>query len=133
MSSCNSTCPKWFVGNDVRDILLQDSAITQMVGENIYPVIAPEGTTDPFILYQRDKYKKSYTKMGVYEEECHLLITIVGDNYDVAVYLAYLVDTALQGTHSNPETGCNLMLELYDSTEGFDDNKYFESLTYSIK
>ena len=133
MSSCNSKCPKWFVGNDVRDMLLQESALTQYVGENIYPVIAPEGTKGPFILYQRDKYKKSYTKMGVFEEECHLLITVVADDYDIANALAYMIDTILQGRHDNPETGCNLTIELYDSTEGFDDNKYFENLTYAIK
>jgi hypothetical protein len=133
MSNCNSNCPKWFVGNDVREIMQQNSALTEFIGEDIYPVIAPEGTKGPFILYQRDKYKKSYTKMGVYEEECHLLITIVADDYDTAIYLAFLVDNALQGSHTNPETGCNLKMELYDSTEGFEDNKYFESLTYSIK
>lgn len=133
MSKCNSNCPKWFVGNDIREILMQDSAITESVGENIYPIIAPEGTKDPFILYQRDKYKKSYTKMGVYEEECHLTITVVADDYDKAIYLAYLIDNAVQGTHSNPETGCVITAELYDSTEGFDDNKYFENLIYAIK
>lgn len=121
------------MGNDVRDILLQDSAITSMVGENIYPVIAPEGTKDPFILYQRDKYKVSYSKMGIVEEECHLMVTIVTDNYDEAIYLAFLVDGALEGNHQNDETGCAFMAELYDSTEGFDDNKYFENLTYAIK
>ena len=112
---------------------MQDSALTQQVGTNIYPVIAPEGTKGPFILYQRDKYKKSYSKMGVYEEECHVLITIVADDYDTAIALAFLVDDTLQGGHTNPETGCSLTIELIDSTEGFDDNKYFENLTYSIK
>lgn len=129
----NGVCPKWAVGNDIREILLQSSALTEQIGEDIYPIIAPEGTTGAFILYKRDKYNKSYTKMGVYEEECQVLVTIVADDYDIAVYLAYLVDDALQGTHSNPETGCSLRIELINSTEGFDDNKYFEDLTYSIK
>lgn len=133
MNSCNSKCPKWFVGNDIREILSGDTAVTQYVGENIYPVIAPEGTKGSFILYQRDKYKKSNSKFGVYEEECHVLITVVADDYDEAVYLAFLIDTALQGTHTNTETGCNLTMELFDSTEGFDDNKYFETLIYAIK
>ena len=133
MSNCNSSCPKWFIGNDIREILLQDSAITEAIGEKIFPVIAPEGTKDPFILYQRDKYKKSNTKFGVYEEECHLMITIVADDYDMAIYLAFLVDTALNGNHNNTETGCSFSAELFDSTEGFEDNKYYETLIYAIK
>lgn len=134
MSNCrNGVCPKWFVGNDIREILLQNSALTEYVGNDIYPVIAPEGTDGAFILYQRDKYRKSWTKMGLYEEECHLILTVVAENYDEALAIAYLVDETLSGRHSNPETGCNLTIELTDSTEGFDDNKYYESLTYSIK
>lgn len=129
----NGVCPKWFVGNDIREILLASPELREAVGEDIYPVIAPEGTDGEFILYQRDKYKKSYTKMGLYEEECHVALTIVADNYDRAVYIAYLVDSALQGTHTNDDTGCRITCELSDSTEGFDDNKYFESLVYSIK
>ena len=133
MNSCNNgICPKWFVGNDIRDILMQSSALTELVGTDIFPVIAPEGTTDPFILYQRDKYKKTFSKMGMVEEECHIILTIVAADYDTAVYIAALVDSLLQGGHTN-EKGCNLTIELFDSGEGFDDKKYFETLVYSIK
>ena len=56
MNSCrNGICPKWFVGNAVRDVLVADENIQRAVGEDIYPVVAPEGTVGPFILYQRDK------------------------------------------------------------------------------
>jgi hypothetical protein len=125
-------CPKWFVGNDVREILLSCSALTEIVGTDIYPIIAPEGTNGTFILYQRDKLKKTYSKMGLFEEECHLILTIVADDYDIAIATANLVDMALTGEHIN-EYGCKLTMELYDSTEGFDDNKYYETLIFSIK
>lgn len=134
MNSCrNGICPKWFVGNDVREILLDNPDIRMAVGDDIYPVVAPEGTEGLFILYQRDKYKKTYSKMGLTEEECHLIITIVADDYDAAISVANLVDMTLTGSHENSETGCSIDISLYDSTEGFDDNKYFETLTFSIK
>lgn len=134
MNSCrNGICPKWFVGNDVRDILLSNPDLMAVVGNDIYPVVAPEGTDGLFILYQRDKYKKTYSKMGLTEEECHLILTIVADDYDAAIAVADMVDQTLTGSHTNSETGCSYDISLYDSTEGFEDNKYFEQLVFSIK
>lgn len=133
MNSCrNGICPKWFVGNAVRDVLVADENIQRAVGEDIYPVVAPEGTVGPFILYQRDKYKRDYGKMGLYEEECHLIITVVSDDYDTGIAIANMVDGALSGSITTEE-GCKFDATLYDSTEGFDDNKYFEQLVFSIK
>ena len=133
MNSCrNGICPKWFVGNEVREILINNPDIWVAVGNDIYPVVAPEGTEGLFILYQRDKYKKTYSKMGLVEEECHLIITVVADDYDAAITVANLVDQTLTGTH-NTNDGCSYEMSLYDSTEGFEDNKYFEQLVFSIK
>lgn len=132
MNSCrNGICPKWFVGNVVRDLLLGNSELREIVGEDIYPIVAPEGTEGLFILYQRDKYKKSYSKMGLTEEECHLIITIVADDYDAAIAVADMVDMTLTGTQVME--GCKFDISLFDSTEGFTDNKYFEELTFSIR
>ena len=40
----NSLCSyqKWFIGNDIRAILLDDEEIVNQVGTDIYPLIAPE-------------------------------------------------------------------------------------------
>ena len=133
MNTCrNGICPKWYVGDAVRDVLVNDENIQRVVGNNIFPIIAPEGTDGPFILYQRDKYKREYSKMGVYQEECHLIISVISDDYDTGIVIADMVDTALSGT-VRTEEGCQFEMTLYDSTEGFDDNKYYEQLVFSIK
>lgn len=133
MNTCrNGICPKWYVGNAVRDVLVNDENVQRAVGNNIFPIIAPEGTDGPFILYQRDKYKRDYSKMGLFQEECHLIITVISDDYDTGIVIADMIDTALSGSVSTEE-GCTFEMVLYDSTEGFDDNKYFEQLVFSIK
>lgn len=130
-TGCNSY-QKWAIGNDIREVLLANTAITEAVGTNIYPLIAPENTEGDFILYQRDKYRKSYTKMGVYEDSCNIIITVVSDSYDNALYLASEIDNSLTGRHTK-DTGERISMNLIDSSESFEDNKYLETLLFEIK
>lgn len=123
---------KWFVGNDARAIMLADADIVAQVGQNIYPLVAAEGTTGDFIVYSRSRYGKKDVKMGVYEDDCELSIVAVSDNYDNAIALASKIDNALTGQHTVGED-TKLTFKLEDSTEVYEDNKYIETLLFSIK
>ena len=123
---------KWFIGNDIRTILLADSAVSAQVGNHIYPCIAPEGTDGDFIIYQRQKYSKDAVKQGVYEDDCQVAVVGISDNYDNAIALASKIDNALTGKHVL-NGGVSIQITLIDSTEVFDDNKYIETLLFGIK
>ena len=133
---CNTSLnspQKWFIGNDIRDILLADKEIASQVGEeHIYPLVAPEDTKGDFIVYMRQKYAKKFVKAGVYEDECEVAVIGVSDNYDNAMSLASKIDNALSGTHINDD-GRRIDIILQDSTEVFEDNKYIETLVFEIK
>lgn len=122
---------KWKVGNDLRAILLSDSGLTGMVGSNIYPLVAPEGVENEFIIYGREKYTKKMAKDGVWEDECLVYFTAISDNYDKATDLASLIDNALVGRHTINDH--RITVYLYDSTETFEDNKYIETLIFTIE
>ena len=123
---------KWFIGNDIRAILLKDEDIVSQVGTNVFPIIAPEKTQGDFILYVRNKYNKSVVKMGVYEDECEVAVVGISENYDSAIALASKIDNALSGRHTL-ENGVKIQITLADSTETFDDDKYIETLVFTIK
>ena len=123
---------KWFIGNDIRAILLNDEEIVKQVGSNIFPLIAPETTEGDFIIYIRNKYNKSTVKMGVYQDECEVAVVGISDNYDSAIALASKIDNALSGQHTL-EGGVRLQITLSDSTETFEDDKYIETLVFTIK
>ena len=123
---------KWFIGNDIRDILLSDSGVSEQVGTNIYPLVAHENTKGDFIVYLRQKYEKESVKAGVYEDVCEVAVIGISDNYDNAMALASKIDNALTGTHTNDE-GKVIDIILIDSTEVFEDNKYIETLVFRIK
>lgn len=124
---------KWQVGNDIRELLLADDSIIESVGQNIFPVIAPVDTIGDFILYKREKYSKGWTKMGVVEDDCQISITVVSDNYDNATSIASMIDNCLTGQHYIKDNTVRVNIDLVDSTEDFEDNKYFEVLLFRIK
>lgn len=123
---------KWFIGNDIRAILLKDEDIVSQVKTNIFPLIAPETTSGDFIIYMRNKYSKSAAKMGVYQDECEVAVVGISDNYDSAIGLASKIDNALSGHHTL-DNGVRIQITLVDSTETFDDDKYIETLVFNIK
>lgn len=123
---------KWSVGNDIRTILLNDEGIKAQVGSNIFPLIAPESTEGDFIIYIRNQYSKSAVKMGVFEDQCEVAVVAISDNYDSAVELASKIDNALSGLH-DLENGVRLHINLANSTEVYEDNKYIETLMFNIK
>lgn len=123
---------KWYIGNDIRDILLADSAVNQQVGNHIYPIVAAENTIGDFIVYSRQEYSKFSVKQGVYQDDCKVAVVAVSDNYDRAIALADKIDLALTGTH-NINEGVDIDITLFDSSETFEDNKYIETLLFQIK
>ncbi len=123
---------KWYIGNDIRAILLSDEAVSGQVGNHIYPCVAPEGTEGDFIVYSRQRYAKQEAKMGVYSDDCEVAVVGISDNYDNAIALASKIDNALTGQHV-VSGGTRINIELKDSTEVFDDNKYIETLLFEIK
>ncbi len=123
---------KWYVGNDARAIMLADDSIVGQVGNNIYPLVAAENTVGDFIVYSRERYGKSSVKMGVYEDECRLVVVAISDNYDQAIGLASKIDNALSGQHIVHD-GIKLSFILEDSTESYEDGKYIETLMFQVK
>lgn len=125
-------CQKWFIGNTIRDILIDDSLVFEQVGNHIYPLVAPENTKGDFIVYLRQKYGRESVKQGIYEDVCEVAVIAISEDYDKAIELASNIDSALSGRH-NIDSSCKIDITLVDSTETFEDNKYIETLVFSIK
>ena len=122
---CNSALNsyrKWYIGNDIRDILLADEAVYNQVGNHIYPIVAAENTVGDFIVYSRQEYSKTSVKQGVYQDDCKVAVVVVSDNYDNAIALADKIDAALTGTHTINE-GVDIDITLFDSSETYEYNK----------
>lgn len=130
-NSIYNSYQKWAIGNDIRNILVADSAVTSQVGAHIYPLVAPEDTNGDFIVYSRTRYSKYNTKEGVYQDDCSVAVVGISDDYDRSVALASHIDNALMGQHKI--SGNTIEIMLMDSTEEYTDNKYVQTLLFQIK
>lgn len=119
---------KLAITTEVRSILLTSKEISQMIGDKIFPIVAPDGTNGDFIIYQRDGYKQEYTKMGIARQIPIVFVNAISDDYDRSLQLASLIDETLSGRFSNPK----MIIKLEDSTEDYADKKYFQILQFSI-
>lgn len=117
------------VTTEVRSILLESEELTDLVGEKIFPLVAPVDTEGDFIVYQRDGYKTEHTKMGKYMDKPMVYVNVVSDDYDRSQTIASIVLDALEGIYSSPR----MRIVLEDSTEDFSEGKYIQVLLFSIE
>lgn len=120
---------KFNITTVIREILSQDTNIRAMVGNSIFPLVAPIDTVGDLIIYQRDGYKQEYSQMGVTRQIPTVFINAVSDDYDRSQELASLIYEALEGDFSNP----TMKIRLEDSTEEYADKKYIQVLQFSIE
>lgn len=120
---------KFNITTVIREILSQDTNIRAMVGNSIFPLVAPIDTVGDLIIYQRDGYKQEYSQMGVTRQIPTVFINAVSDDYDRSQELAGLIYEALEGDFSNPA----MKIRLEDSTEEYADKKYIQVLQFSIE
>ena len=107
---------KFKVTTEVRAILQDSLGIKTMVGDKIFPLVAPNG------------FKQEYTKMGVARQVPTIFVTAVSDNYTRSQELASLIYDALEGEFVDPV----MKIRMEDSTEDYESGKYFQVLQFSI-
>lgn len=117
------------ITKEIRAILLDSEIISFLIGDRVFPLIAPENTPGDYIVYQRDGYKQEYTKMGVSSHLPVVFVTAVSEDYDRSNRLASAIYDTLSGDFSDPD----IRIELEDSTEDFIDKKYIQVLEFTIK
>ncbi len=114
---------------EIQSLLLQNEEIKALVGNRVFPIMAPEGTDGDFIVYQRDGLKQEYTQMGVAGQTAVIYVTAVSDSYVRNNSLASLIYDTLSGDYKDPD----MRIQLEDSTEDFIDKKFIQVLQFSIK
>jgi hypothetical protein len=119
---------KFKVTREIASLLKSNKAISAIVGSQVFPVFAPEGTEGDFIFYQRVGMHESLSNAGVYDLTAVIDIGIISDNYTTSENLASLVYDTIEGEFSNPR----MTIRLEDSTSDASDTKYIQILRFSI-
>ena len=83
------------VGAAIYSLLVNDSAVSALVGTRIYPELAEEGASAPYVVYSVVSNTPSDTKDGTPIDEAQLEVFSVGSTYAAANDLADKVRAAL--------------------------------------
>ena len=111
-----SAFSKFTITKELYSLLNSNTGLTSYVGENIYPIVAPQkddsgNEIKECIVYYREKYSKEYIQNNI------------------------VVNEIIEGVHQN-ESGYNYQCRLIDSDEnviGVNNDKYIQVVTFEIK
>jgi len=82
---------------DLRTFLLEQTAITTLIGARIYPVALPQSATKPALTYQRISGGEDVTHRGLGPAMALIQIGCWSERYEGALALAQTVRAALSG------------------------------------
>lgn len=121
------------IGKAVHAILSNDSNVSALVGNKIFPVVCKEGTTYPFVVYQRIGITPYITKDGVAGEMCNVSVIIAAASYSESVIIAEAVRGALEGNTISFNGGLNVTgIDLGTADEDFIDDVFVQNLNFNI-
>lgn len=76
------------ITKDIRTQLLKNTQLTDKIGNKIFPIVADDGTTFPFILIKKSGMTTNYSKCGAINDVVNATIEVIDNNYSRAVELS---------------------------------------------
>lgn len=115
------------VGKELITILSGSSAVTDAVGNKIFPLVAVPNTTFPFIVYRRSYYTPANNKD--YEgEKVGVELVVCSPKYDESVNVADKVATAL----NHAMTAMVEDIKITNISENFIDDTFTQQINIEV-
>lgn len=121
------------IGKIIKTLLLSNEQLKSYIGDKVYPIIADNSTTFPFIIYRRSAIVNSSTKDDA-DESVNVEIYIVCERYDESISIAEEVRKSVE--HKRGTFGTNLFIDdiiITDASESYEGDAFVQYLTITIK
>lgn len=113
----------------INKLLNQSVDLKKRVENKMYPLIANEATTFPFIVYRKSSMSFEYCKDGTVGDNLQVDIIVAAKQYDNSVEIAELIREAV-----NKKKVDNIYsIRLNSVVEDYVDDAYIQQLTFDIK
>lgn len=119
----------------LRPLLVNDENLQAAMNINsIYPLVAPEGTEYPFIIFSRDNVIPQYTKsfMGGWENSIIISVRVYSNDYSQSINIANIVRNALEWQEVDNQDIKIHPIELQSCYETFNDDGFCQTLTFNV-
>ncbi|MDR1582068.1 MAG: hypothetical protein LBS55_02225 [Prevotellaceae bacterium] len=121
------------IGKAIKYLLFQNEDVKRMIGNNLFPFPATEGTSFPFVTYMMEGLTPRYTKDGTdFEDTIIIELNIWSDLYGKKIEVANACHRALQGKRGNIEGFEIAGIRRTGESELFVEETYGQSVTYEI-
>lgn len=118
------------VGKIVFTLLNEDSRLTALVGNKIYPVIVEKDTSYPFIVYKRSNITSNYTKDLHLTDDVSIDIVCVTATYAEGIEIAGIIKDTLEDKRIKDFEVERIVLD--SASEDYVDNAFIQSLGFTI-
>lgn len=107
-------------GKVIYDLLSASTELAALVGTNIYPLLAPEDTPLPFVVYER-LFINQNTKDGLATSKSNITILCISELYANSIDISTAVYNALLG---------EALLE--SGSESYENGAYIQTLNFTF-
>ena len=83
------------IGKVINALLNADRALSEMIGNRVFPIVSKEGTQYPFVVYRRNSVTSTYCKDGLASETASVDIVIASNTYTNSIEVADRVRAAI--------------------------------------
>lgn len=112
----------------IREILLADPSVVEVLGDKIFPLIADEGTGGDYVTLQRDGFVQGVTKMGIARRDPYVYVCVVSTDSQRSQDIAKLISEVVEGEFADP----NMEIRLEDDTEEYEAGKYIQVMKFLV-
>lgn len=116
------------ITKDLRTQLLKNTQLTDKIGNKIYPIVADDGTTFPFILIKKSGMTTNYSKCGAINDVVNATIEVVDNNYSRAVELSEEIRKTIERNKFNNISN----VEVVNVIEDYVSDSYIITQQYKI-
>lgn len=111
--------------------LSNSNELKKYVDSKIYPLVAENTTTFPFVTYYRDNISPiSFTKDGYCQDEVYFTINVVSDQYTQTLEIANIIRKLMEGLRGDDNIyDCHMT----NIDENFVENSYVQTLQFQCK
>lgn len=101
--------------------------------ENVYPLVAKESTTFPFIIYRRSSGYTQNSKDGIYSVVSNIDILVAATNYDDSIELAEKVLRKMESSKGIYSDFDIWNIKMINCNESFIENTFIQEMTFAVE
>lgn len=120
------------IGKVINALLNADRALSEMIGNRVFPIVSKEGTQYPFVVYRRNSVTPTYCKDGLASETASVDIVIASNTYTNSIEVADRVRAAIDKKACVFQDTTVSNIEMTTAEEDFVDDTYIQTLNFNF-